>query len=110
MGGNEVWTGSMFSFHAMTSLSKGLGSADYYLLSNLEVVRSITREWRNLPASFGGMNLFDLTIETTAATLSSLLQHYNMKTALGTTLKAAMEHQLLVLGIAFIRWTCSLKS
>lgn len=100
---HQLWAGLRYGLGAcsasMTNLSKGLGSADYYLLSNLGVVRSITREWRYLPASFGGMHLFDLTIETTAATLSSLLQHYNMDTALGITLKAAMEHLQLELGV-----------
>ena len=83
----------------MTALSKGLASADFYLLSNLGVVRSITKEWRYLPATFGGIELFDLTTETTAANLSMFLQHYDTKSALGITLKAAMEHLQLELGV-----------
>eukprot|EP00975_Prorocentrum_lima_P026077 5482751-Prorocentrum_lima.AAC.1 len=82
----------------MTALSKGLGSSDYYLLSNLGVVRSITREWRYLPASFGGMELFDLTTEVTAATLNSFLQHFGTNTLIGTTLQAALEYLQLELG------------
>ena len=100
---HQLWAGLRYGLGAcsasMTALSKGLGSADYYLLSNLGVVRSITREWRCLPASFGGMELFDLTTETTAATLNSFLQHYGSNTNIGITLLAALEYLQLEIGV-----------
>ncbi|KAK1748959.1 hypothetical protein QTG54_000898 [Skeletonema marinoi] len=100
---HQLWSGLRYGLGAcsasMTALSKGLGSSDYYLLSNLGVVRSITREWRYLPASFGGMELFDLTTEVTAATLNSFLQHFGTNTLIGTTLQAALEYLQLELGV-----------
>jgi hypothetical protein len=45
---HQLWAGLWYGLGAcsasMTALIRGLGSADYYLLSNLGVVRSITRE------------------------------------------------------------------
>ena len=56
-------------------LREGLGSSDYYLISSLDIVLSIQKEWRYLPTAFCRMDPFDLTMETTAANLNSFLQH-----------------------------------
>ena len=83
----------------MAALRKGLGSSDYYLISSLGVVRSIKKEWRYLPACFGGIGLYNLVTETTAATLNSFMQHYNTETALGITLTATLEELQIELGV-----------
>ena len=45
------------------------------------------------------MALFDLTTETTAATLISFLQHYNTDLAVGITLTTTIENLQLELGV-----------
>ena len=100
---NQLWSGLRYGLGACSAsipeLKKGLMSADYYMLSNLGVNRSITKEWRYLPATFGGIGLSDLTVETAAATLSSFLQHYGTTSALGITLRAVMEHLQVEIGV-----------
>ena len=70
---------------SLDELEDAFGSADYYLLSSTGITRSITKEWRYLPATFAG--------------LSMLLQHYKVDSALGTTLQAVIEHLQLELGV-----------
>ena len=106
----QLWSGLRYGLGAcsatVSELKKGLTSADFYLLSNLGVTRSITKEWRYLPAAFGGMGLYDLTVETTAATLASFLQHYDDKPNpdipeqhLSFTINVAMRHLRIELGV-----------
>ena len=76
----------------MADLKSRLGSSDYYLISSLRIVRSITKEWRYLPAAFSGMGLFDLTTETITTTLNSFLQHYGTESNLDVTLSAPIEN------------------
>ena len=45
------------------------------------------------------MGRFNLATETTAATLNSFLQHYNMPTQLGVTLTASLENLQIELGV-----------
>ena len=45
------------------------------------------------------MGLYDITTETTAATINSFLQHYNMPTLLGITLQACLENLQIELGV-----------
>ena len=45
------------------------------------------------------MRLFDLTTETTIATLNSFLQHFSTSSSLGITLLASMEHLQMELGV-----------
>jgi endonuclease/exonuclease/phosphatase family metal-dependent hydrolase len=101
---NQLWMGLRYGLGACSAsikeLSKGLATADYYMLSSLGVVRSITTEWRYLPSAFGGIGLYDLPIETAAANLSMLLQHYEVQTKLGITLKAAIEHLQIEIGVS----------
>ena len=100
---HQLWSGLRYGLGAcsasLPALRSGLGSADYYILSNLGVVRSITREWRYLPATFGGMELFELPIETTAATISSFLQHYSTGSQIDIALTAAMQYLQLEIGV-----------
>ncbi len=101
---HQLWSGLRYGLGACSAplgdLTGALGSADFYLLSNLGVVRTIKKEWRYLPPSLGGMGLFDLPIETAAATIASFLQHYEMNSALGHNLKAAMEHLQVEIGVS----------
>ena len=83
----------------MEELKEGLGSADYYLLSKLGCVRSITTALRYMLPYLGGIGLFDLTTETTSATLNSLLQHYGTKTPIGITLKATLQNMQMEMGV-----------
>ena len=46
------------------------------------------------------MGLFDLTTETTAATINSLLQHYGTDSPVGITLQATLENLQLELGVS----------
>ena len=45
------------------------------------------------------MGLFDLTTETTAATINSLFQHYGTDTPVGITLQATLENLQIELGV-----------
>jgi len=77
---------------SLKELEDGLGKTDFYLLSRLGVTRSIPAELRYMPHRYCGMELNNLPVETTIAQINSLLQRYGTKTALGTTLTAAIEH------------------
>ena len=46
------------------------------------------------------MGLFDLTTETTAATINSLLQHYGTDSPVGITLQATMKNLQIELGVS----------
>ena len=100
---HQLWAGMRYglgeSSATMKELSKGLGSADFYLISSLGVVRSIKKEWRYLPPTFSGMGLFDLTTETTAATINAFLQHYGTDSPVGVTLQATLENLQIELGV-----------
>ena len=100
---HQLWAGLRYGLGAssasLNKLQDGLGSSDYYLISSLGAVRSIAKEWRYLPAAFCGMGLFDLTTETTIATLNSFLQHYGTSSSFGITLLASMEHLQMELGV-----------
>ena len=65
-----------------------------------EMGRSIRKEWQYLPPTFSRMGLFDLTTETTAATINSLLQHYGTDSPVGITLQATMENLQIELGVS----------
>ena len=45
------------------------------------------------------MGLYNIATKTTAATINSFLQHYNMSTSTGITLKACLENLQLELGV-----------
>ena len=100
---HQLWAGMRYGLGAssasMKELREGLGSSDFYLISSLGVVRSIKKEWRYLPPAFSGMGLFDLTTETTAATINSLLQHYGTDSLVGITLEANKENLQIELGV-----------
>ena len=93
---HQLWAGLRYGMCASSTpllrLAQGLGSSDFYLISSLGVVRTIKKEWRYLPSAFCGMGLYDITTETTAATINSFLQHYNMPTLLGVTLQTYLEN------------------
>ena len=83
----------------MEELEEGLGPVDFYLLSKLGVVRSISKELRYIPSFYGGVGLFDLTCKTTAVTLNSFLQYYGTATPLGIYLKGSLENLQIELGV-----------
>ena len=83
----------------MEKLDAGLGSADFHLTSCLGVVRTIKKEWRYLPSTFCGIEMFDLTTDTTVAQLNALLQHYKTNTEIGITITAELELLQLEIGV-----------
>ncbi|KAL7540264.1 hypothetical protein ACHAXR_009988 [Thalassiosira sp. AJA248-18] len=100
---HQLWAGLKYGLGAssapMDALKKGLGSSNYYLISSLRVVRPIKKEWRYLPVRFGGIGLYDLVTETTAATLNSLMQHYSTKNGSvfdGTFVEARLHRKQLL--------------
>ena len=99
---HQLWAdiryGMGVSSTSLQHLTQGLVSYDYDLTSSLSVVRTINKECRYLPSTFSGMGLFDITVETTAATLNSFLQYYNMDMAIRITLTRALENLQLELG------------
>ena len=92
----QLWASIKYGLGAssasMKELKEGLGSADYYLLSKLGCVRSITKALRYMPSYLGGIGLFDLTTEVTGATLNSLLQHYGTKSPIDIVMKATLQN------------------
>ena len=99
----QLWASVRYGLGASSAsikeLEEGLGSADFYLLSKLGVVRTISKELRYIPPTYGGIGLYDLTCETTGATLNSLLQHYGTETPLGIYLTASLENMQIELGV-----------
>ena len=83
----------------LEELENGLGTTYFYLTSRLGVVRSIPKQLRYLPHQYCGMGLLNLPIETTAAQVNCLLQHYGTDSALGHTMMAALEHMQLEIGV-----------
>ena len=82
-------------------LREWLGSLNFYsyLIIIIGVVSSTKDEWWYLPSSCCGMGIFNLTTETTTATLNSFLQHYNTNTVLGVTLSVTLRNLQLELGV-----------
>ena len=97
---HQLWSGLKYGLGAssapLAQLDSALGTADFYLLSKLGVMRSIKTPVRYIPSYFGGMGLFSITTETTSATINSFLQHYGTETPLGITLHAALVEYLQV--------------
>ena len=64
----QLWAGVKYGLGVLSAtmeeIEEGLGSADFYLLSKLDVVRSISKELRYIPSFYGGVGLFDLTCKT----------------------------------------------
>ena len=84
----------------LEKLENGPGTTDYYLTSRLGVVRKIPKQLRYLPRQYCGMELLNLPMmETTAAQVNCLLQHYGTDSELGHTMTAAMEHLQLEIGV-----------
>ena len=99
----QLWSGMRYGLGTLSAsikeLQEGLGKSDYHLISSLGVVRTIQREWRYMPSTFGGMGLFSLPLEATISSLNLLLQHYQTSGALGTTITTALENLQVELGV-----------
>ena len=110
----QLWASVKYGLGASSAtikeLEEGLGSADFYLLSKLGVVRSISKELRYIPTALGGIGLYDLTCETTGATLNSLLQHYGTETPLGIYLTTLLEKIQVELGVRDCPFSYDFKS
>ena len=78
-----------------------MGSADYYLLSKLGVVRNAKKELRHISAAYEGLGLYDFTCKTAGATLNSLLQDYGIETPLGIYLMTTLENLQVELGVQY---------
>ena len=73
-------------------LHRDNGLSITYLTSRLGVVRNNPKQLRYLLHQYCGMKLLNLSMETAAAQINCLLQHYGTNTALGGTMMAAAEH------------------
>ena len=83
----------------LEELENGLGTTYYYLTSGLGVARNIPKQLRYLPHQYCGIEWLNLPMETTAAQVNCLLQHYGTDSALGHTMTAAMKHLQLEIGV-----------
>ena len=100
----QLWGGLKYGLGAspakLEELKNGLGKSDHKILSMLGICRNINTQWRYLPHCYRGMELHNLPIETTAASINSFLQHYGTKTNLGLYLTALIENLQLELGVS----------
>ena len=82
----KLWPGLRYGLAtletALDSLDSILGRQQFDVLPLLGVNRNIRRQWRTIPQSFGGVGLFNITIEQTIGWINMFLQHYGMDSTL----------------------------
>ena len=83
----------------LKELKEGMGSSDFYLISNLGVVRTISKGWRHLLHYLCGMELFNLLVKTAIAQINCLLQHCGTGTFLKITLMTVIKHLQVEIGV-----------
>ena len=110
----QLWSSMKYGLGACSAslkeLENGLSMTDFYLTSRLGLVRNIPKRLRYLPYQYFSMELLNLPIETTAALVNCLLQHYGPDSALGHTMMAALEHMQLEIGVKVTRLATASRS
>ena len=100
---HQLWAGLRYGLGAsaakLKDIEKEVEASDFYLLSQLGVVRTIKKGWRYLTPQFCGIGLHNIGVEATIASINALLQHYGAPTNLGITLQASIEALQLELGV-----------
>jgi len=98
----KLWAGMNYGLATLATpthkVAHLLDKLDYEALPLLGVIRSIKKEWRNLPRAFGGIGLRNLAIEQFIGWMNMLLQHYGSPTTVGLKLSASLEALQLELG------------
>ena len=72
---------------------------EYKMLSFLGINRNIKKEWRTLPRAFGGMGLFNFSVEQTICCLNMLVQPFGMPSKLGKKFRVSLECMQLKVGV-----------
>ena len=98
----KLWPGLRYGLatlgNPIDTLDTILGRQQYEVLPFLGVNRNIRRQWRTIPQTFGGVGLFNISIEQTIGWINMFLQHYGMDSTLGGKFRASMEALQLEIG------------
>jgi hypothetical protein len=100
----QLWSSLKYGLGTLSAPLSSLGEImtnfAYQALPFLGVNRSICSEWRYLHNSFGSVGLLSLATETTIGQVNLFLQHWDMPSPIGNTLRASMELLQLEVGCA----------
>ena len=98
----KLWPGLRYGLATLgttlSALDSILGRQQFDALPLLGVNRNIRKQWRTIPQSFGGIGLFNITIEQTIGWINMFLQHYGMDSTLGHKFRASLEALQLEIG------------
>ena len=98
----KLWPGLRYGLATLGTpidmLDTILGRQQFEVLPLLGVNRNIRRQWRTIPQAFGGVGLFNISIEQTIGWINMFLQHYGMDSTLGGKFRASMEALQLEIG------------
>jgi hypothetical protein len=75
-----------------------LKSLEFKMLSCLGVNRHVKTEWRRLAQEFGGIGLFNLSIEQFIGWFEMVLQHYGTRSTISKKMRALLEAAQLEIG------------
>ncbi len=75
-----------------------LHSLEFKILSYLGVNQHVKTEWRRLAQEFGGVGLFNLSIEQFIALVEMVLQHYGTGSTISKKMRALLEAAQLEIG------------
>ncbi len=98
----KLWPGVRYGIATLATLmavtTSLLHSLEFEELGSMGVNRHAKTEWRTLAREFGGIGLYNLTIEQFISWLEVILQHYCMETTLLQKMHTSLEELQLEAG------------
>jgi hypothetical protein len=98
----QLWLSIRYGLGTLTTPRKDiedlLHKLKFVMLSYLGINQHLKTEWRQLPREFGGIGLYNLSVEQFIAWMETLLQHYAAGFTISKKLEASLEAMQLEIG------------
>ena len=99
---NKLWPSVRYGIGVMTNdiedVEELLDKQEYQMVNCLGIASTISKGWRKLHSTFGGVGLFNLSTEQLIERINLLQQHYENGTLLSSKLSASLACLQLQLG------------
>jgi hypothetical protein len=99
---HQLWPSIRYGIGTLATSRKDikdlLHKLEFEMLSYLGVNQHVKTEWRRLPREFGGIGLYNLSVEQFIAWMETLLQHYGAGFTTSKKLEASLEAMQLEIG------------
>jgi hypothetical protein len=99
---HQLWPSIRYGIGTLATSRKDikdlLHKLEFEMLLYLGVNQHVETEWRRLPREFGGIGLYNLSVEQFIAWMETLLQHYGAGFTTSKKLEASLEAMQLEIG------------